>query len=564
MLSIDDLLRGNGKLPDNQLHGTQSQDWLDPRLADLSPSDLLFDVPEGSWGGDLCAPRGHPAKGWHVSAPGRVSAAALRAMMPPPPVQVAEELARRAGSTSTVSTCWAPAAAAGWLERQCASEGSVPKRELHHTRSGPAEPPQRTSPTSSDTRGSPGVPTLVTPPRRAWSADDHKAMHCAPRCGKRKCQPAEVDPDAERAYLMQQVADLQAEKLSIEGHVSVLEQALVEAVHMQARPTPALAARGQLARPQSSPAAQRQRESAVPLMFDAMQPFDGQARIVVAACDNLVTTAAEVSELPWSKFVMLMKECVYGVAGALAEAAKAGPGACAAAQRASDIGRSTALLVAAVAGGNPKHARTAFSLRLDRSQPCDAAPSPQAAWARVAQILHLSPVQCRELVRLRVELLGRLQPLLQERAALAAGLGSGPPAPGGGGDTVAALSMDYLRWAHQAERMGANLDADHRLMREFCARVTCRVLTPRQYAQALVASYPYLPDALALAGCVATAEAPPGASARDESGASPDPKPAVAARTLRPAAPSGEFAAVSGCSMTSAFPKKAKAPARSP
>ncbi len=42
-------------------------------------------------------------------------------------------------------------------------------------------------------------------------------------------------------------------------------------------------------------------------MFDAMQPFDGQARIVVAACDNLVTTAAEVSELPWSKFVTLMK-----------------------------------------------------------------------------------------------------------------------------------------------------------------------------------------------------------------------------------------------------------------
>ena len=45
----------------------------------------------------------------------------------------------------------------------------------------------------------------------------------------------------------------------------------------------------------------------MPLMFDAMQPFDGQARIVVAACDNLVTTAAEVSELPWSKFVTLMK-----------------------------------------------------------------------------------------------------------------------------------------------------------------------------------------------------------------------------------------------------------------
>ena len=36
------------------------QDWLDPRLADLSPSDLLFQVPEaGSAGlaGELCAPR---------------------------------------------------------------------------------------------------------------------------------------------------------------------------------------------------------------------------------------------------------------------------------------------------------------------------------------------------------------------------------------------------------------------------------------------------------------------------------------------------------------------------
>lgn len=92
---------------------------------------------------------------------------------------------------------------------------------------------------------------------------------------------------------------------------------------------------------------------------------------------------------------MRAQECVYGAASALAEAAKAGPSACTAAQRASDIGRSTALLVAAVAGGNPKHARTAFSLRLDSSQPADAAPPPRAAWARAAQFLRLSPAQSR-------------------------------------------------------------------------------------------------------------------------------------------------------------------------
>ena len=78
------------------------------------------------------------------------------------------------------------------------------------------------------------------------------------------------------------------------------------------------------------------------------------------------------------------------------------------------------------------------------------------------------------MARLRTELLGRLQPLLQERAALAAGLGSGPP-PAMGSVTVAALSTDYLRWVHQAERMAANLETDHQLIREFCARVTCRV-----------------------------------------------------------------------------------------
>lgn len=58
-----------------------------------------------------------------------------------------------------------------------------------------------------------------------------------------------------------------------------------------------------------------QLESAVPLMFDAMQPFDGQARIVVAACDNLVTTAVEVSELPWNKFVTLMKVRLHQLVG---------------------------------------------------------------------------------------------------------------------------------------------------------------------------------------------------------------------------------------------------------
>lgn len=52
---------------------------------------------------------------------------------------------------------------------------------------------------------------------------------------------------------------------------------------------------------------------------------------------------------------------------------------------------------------------------------------------------------------------------------------------------------------------------------------------PRQYAQALVASFPYLPDALALAGCIAAAEAPCSASNGANSpqqapgAASPDP-----------------------------------------
>jgi len=51
----------------------------------------------------------------------------------------------------------------------------------------------------------------------------------------------------------------QAEKLTIEGHVSVLEQALVEAVHLQARPPPAPPAPAGLHRPHSMPAAVRPR-----------------------------------------------------------------------------------------------------------------------------------------------------------------------------------------------------------------------------------------------------------------------------------------------------------------
>ena len=56
-----------------------------------------------------------------------------------------------------------------------------------------------------------------------------------------------------------------------------------------------------------------------------------------------------------------------------------------------------------------------------------------------------------------------------------------------------------------------------------------QVLTPRQYAQALVASYPYLPDALALAGCMAAASAPCGASARAERDGSPAVNPGTSA-----------------------------------
>lgn len=109
------------------------------------------------------------------------------------------------------------------------------------------------------------------------------------------------------------------------------------------------------------------------------------------------------------------------------------------------------------------------------------------------------------------------------------------------------------------------------------------MFTPQQYAQALVASFPYLPDALALAGCIAAAESPssarpmttwpgpPPPAARAE-GADPNPSSnanspaddsadgaAAAARTLKPAAPSGEVPAGSD-SMTSAFRAAAQAP----
>ncbi len=62
-------------------------------------------------------------------------------------------------------------------------------------------------PTSSETCAAPGVPALPTPPRRAWSAGNKCMRGAVGKAGKRKCQ--QVDPDEERAYLMQQVADLQ-------------------------------------------------------------------------------------------------------------------------------------------------------------------------------------------------------------------------------------------------------------------------------------------------------------------------------------------------------------------
>ena len=60
-----------------------------------------------------------------------------------------------------------------------------------------------------------------------------------------------------------------------------------------------------------------------------------------------------------------------------------------------------------------------------------------------------------------------------------------------------------------------------------------QVMTPRQYAQALVASYPYLPDALALAGCMAAAEAPSG-SLNPNPGTSTDSRASVEQGAAQP------------------------------
>ena len=125
-----------------QLPGLGSAGLVDACAMEALAKELLDDscgcddssrTVTGAW-----APRRRPGAG----AGG--AAAALRALMPPPPQPPAhgsqEELVRRSGSASTVSTCFGAPAAGGWLERQCASEGSVPRRELRHARSGPGAP----------------------------------------------------------------------------------------------------------------------------------------------------------------------------------------------------------------------------------------------------------------------------------------------------------------------------------------------------------------------------------------------------------------------------------------
>ncbi|BDA42397.1 hypothetical protein COCOBI_03-2840 [Coccomyxa sp. Obi] len=244
----------------------------------------------------------------------------------------------------------------------------------------------------------------------------------------------------------------------------------------------------------------------VPVLFSPMGAYDADAVLLVSLAETPITlTAQQVTSMPWKQFVRLMKAYV-GAIGQLLPEAEA-QAASAAAHRAEQLGREAMYIGSCLAAGIPRHTRTLYCLKLQESGP-EHSRAPAQLWAAIALQLRLSPAQRQEILRRRRAFLAAMAELLRRRRAIQASLAS-PSVPEG---SIAGLSTDYLRTADSVERMQQNLDKDHSIVRRFTGGIVHQVLTPLQFARALVQSFPWTPDPLSIANCVAEAAGEPSAA----------------------------------------------------
>ncbi|KAK9905590.1 hypothetical protein WJX75_002604 [Coccomyxa subellipsoidea] len=212
---------------------------------------------------------------------------------------------------------------------------------------------------------------------------------------------------------------------------------------------------------------------------------------------HILLTQADVIKLRREDLVAIWKEYVNALSNLLpsghvqlSESA---------AQTVTVLTQEATQLMLCVADSSPAMFKNFAACKLDADSSNDYGEDSLQLWGAVTGFLQLTPKQRKELVALRVACLSTLSDVIDERNNIHAFLTAAMPAAVGARHTAA----QYLKAHEGIEQLKMNLKKEHDLKVDWMTAVYCNVLEPVQVARAIVQSYPWAPDTMAVAAVVA-------------------------------------------------------------
>ncbi|CAL8471833.1 g11375 [Coccomyxa elongata] len=170
-----------------------------------------------------------------------------------------------------------------------------------------------------------------------------------------------------------------------------------------------------------------------------------------------------------------------------------------AAQAVTRLALEATQLMLCVADSSPAMFKSFAACKLDVDTSSEHGEDSLQLWGAVTGYLQLTPKQREDLMQMRIVCLASLSTMIDERNSIHAFLTGAMPAAVGARQTAA----QYLKAHEGIEQLKLNLKKEHDLKVDWMTAVFCTVFTPEQVARAIVHSYPWAPDTMAVAAVVA-------------------------------------------------------------
>ncbi|KAK9830010.1 hypothetical protein WJX72_009170 [[Myrmecia] bisecta] len=331
-------------------------------------------------------------------------------------------------------------------------------------------------------------------PRTANGAIDHREKNKRAQRRFRERQKARLQESEQRASdLAAELAKVKMERSMLESRNAILEKIL----ELRGGSQDTLRHQGS----RSDLAALAQADTSFPETADSSQLLT----LTVRDGETLQLSTEQMRALPRKEVSRMWKEYVNKMAVCLVDGD--GDGDTPNGRRIRELLEELVSFSTCYASVNPKGWIALRCMRLEDTQMAGEQEPTCQMWSSIAKAMNLSPEQKQKMLQLRRFYLTRLAAILRQRQEVSMSLLR--TVPGYAQRTARnTIATGHLKSLDAFEQLKSNLSQEQECIQQFAAAIRT-IITPYQVAIAIVQSYPWAPDSLAICNCVAKAESEP-------------------------------------------------------